>query len=340
MQHFLFTGAAGYIGSHSAYYFLKHSDCRIVIIDNLSTGFLQNINFLQEKFPNRIEFIQGNLNDEKTLCAVFSRCHFNAIIHFAASLIVSESVQQPLKYFNNNVANTINLLQIAQNFNVNHFLFSSTAAVYGEPKNKEKIKENTPKIPINPYGESKLMIEKILQALEVANPKFKSVILRYFNVAGALMDDNALGQRTKNATHLIKVACECACGKRKKMQIFGEDYPTKDGTCVRDYIHIDDLASAHFWALKALIDRNISEIYNVGYGKGFSVKEVIDCVKKVSGKNFLAESAPRREGDPSVLVSDNQKILTHTQWKPKYDDLEIICKSAYLWEENLQKQGF
>ena len=340
MQHFLFTGAAGYIGSHSAYYFLKHSDCRIVIIDNLSTGFLQNINFLQEKFPNRIEFIQGNLNDEKTLCAVFSRCHFNAIIHFAASLIVSESVQQPLKYFKNNVANTINLLQIAQNFNVNHFLFSSTAAVYGEPKNKEKIKENTPKIPINPYGESKLMIEKILQALEVANTKFKSVILRYFNVAGALMDDNALGQRTKNATHLIKVACECACGKRKKMQIFGEDYPTKDGTCVRDYIHIDDLASAHFWALKALIDRNISEIYNVGYGKGFSVKEVIDCVKKVSGKNFLAESAPRREGDPSVLVSDNQKILTHTQWKPKYDDLEIICKSAYLWEENLQKQGF
>ena len=181
---------------------------------------------------------------------------------------------------------------------------------------------------------------KILQALEVANPKFKSVILRYFNVAGALMDDNALGQRTKNATHLIKVACECACGKRKKMQIFGEDYPTKDGTCMRDYIHIDDLASAHFWALKALIDRNISEIYNVGYGKGFSVKEVINCVKKVSGKNFLAESAPRREGDPSVLVSDNQKILTHTQWKPKYDDLEIICKSAYLWEENLQKQGF
>lgn len=340
MQHFLFTGAAGYIGSHSAYYFLKHSDCRIVIIDNLSTGFLQNINFLQEKFPNRIEFIQGDLNDEKTLCAVFSRFHFNAIIHFAASLIVSESVQQPLKYFKNNVANTINLLQIAQNFNVNHFLFSSTAAVYGEPKNKEKIKENAPKIPINPYGESKLMIEKILQALEVANPKFKSVILRYFNVAGALMDDNALGQRTKNATHLIKVACECACGKRKKMQIFGEDYPTKDGTCMRDYIHIDDLASAHFWALKALIDRNISEIYNVGYGKGFSVKEVIDCVKKVSGKNFLAESAPRREGDPSVLVSDNQKILTHTQWKPKYDDLEIICKSAYLWEENLQKQGF
>lgn len=340
MQHFLFTGAAGYIGSHSAYYFLKHSDCRIVIIDNLSTGFLQNINFLQEKFPNRIEFIQGDLNDEKTLCAVFSHFHFNAIIHFAASLIVSESVQQPLKYFKNNVANTINLLQIAQNFNVNHFLFSSTAAVYGEPKNKEKIKENTPKIPINPYGESKLMIEKILQALEVANPKFKSVILRYFNVAGALMDDNALGQRTKNATHLIKVACECACGKRKKMQIFGEDYPTKDGTCVRDYIHIDDLASAHFWALKTLIDRNISEIYNVGYGKGFSVKEVIDCVKKVSGKNFLAESAPRREGDPSVLVSDNQKILTHTQWKPKYDDLEIICKSAYLWEENLQKQGF
>lgn len=339
MQYFLFTGAAGYIGSHSAHYFLKHSDCKIVIFDNLSTGFLQNIAFLQDKFPNRVEFIKGDLGNEKALCALFSRFEFSAIIHFAASLIVSESVQQPLKYFKNNVANTTNLLQIAQQFNVNYFLFSSTAAVYGEPTSKENIKESAPKIPINPYGESKLMIEKILQALEVANPQFKSVILRYFNVAGALMDDTTLGQRTKNATHLIKVACECACGKRKKMQIFGEDYATDDGTCVRDYIHIDDLASAHFWALKKLIECNVSEIYNVGYGKGFSVKEVINCVKKVSGKDFLVESAPRREGDPSVLVSDNQKILTHTQWKPKYDDLETICKSAYLWEKSLQDKG-
>ncbi|EEO25573.1 UDP-glucose 4-epimerase GalE [Helicobacter winghamensis] len=338
MQTFLFTGAAGYIGSHTAYYFLKNSDCKIVIFDNLSTGFLENIEFLQHTFKERVEFIQGDLSDTKALRKVFLDSNICAIIHFAASLIVQESVQKPLMYFKNNVANTTNLLEVAQEFGVNRFLFSSTAAVYGEPKSKENIVESSLKAPINPYGESKLMIEKILHALEVANPSFKSVILRYFNVAGALMEQQgALGQRVKNATHLIKVACECACGKRSKMQIFGEDYPTSDGTCIRDYIHIDDLASAHFWALKALMETEKSEVYNVGYGKGFSVKEVIDCVKKVSGKDFIVESAPRREGDPSVLVSDNQRILAHTSWNPKYDDLEVICKSAYLWEQILKK---
>ncbi len=181
------------------------------------------------------------------------------------------------------------------------------------------------------------MIEKILYALQVANPNFKSVILRYFNVAGALMDkQGALGQRTKNATHLIKVACECATNKRAKMQIFGSDYETRDGTCIRDYIHIDDLASAHFFALQSLLESQTSEIYNVGYGKGFSVKEVIDCVKKVSGKDFVVESAKRREGDPSVLVSDNHKILSKTKWQPQFNQLEMICRSAYLWEEKLQ----
>ena len=337
MQTFLFTGAAGYIGSHTAYYFLKNSDCKIVIFDNLSTGFLENVEFLQRTFSGRVDFVQGDLGDNKILKKVFLDFDVCAIIHFAASLIVQESVQKPLLYFKNNVANTTNLLEIAQEFNVNRFLFSSTAAVYGEPKTRENIVESAPKSPINPYGESKFMIEKILHALKVANPNFKSVILRYFNVAGALMDQpGALGQRVKNATHLIKVACECATNKREKMQIFGENYPTSDGTCIRDYIHIDDLASAHFWSLKALMDTKRSEIYNVGYGKGFSVKEVIDCVKRVSGKDFIVESAPRREGDPSVLVSDNQKILTHTQWNPKYNDLEVICKSAFMWEEMLK----
>ncbi|TLD83477.1 UDP-glucose 4-epimerase GalE [Helicobacter sp. MIT 11-5569] len=338
MQTFLFTGAAGYIGSHTAYYFLSNSDCKIVIFDNLTTGFLENVEFLQRTFSGRVEFVLGDLENSEILRETFRRFNFNGIVHFAASLIVQESVQKPLLYFKNNVANTTNLLQIAQEFQVNRFLFSSTAAVYGEPKGDAKVVESLPKLPINPYGESKLMIEKILHALEVANPSFKSVILRYFNVAGALMDKRgALGQRAKNATHLIKVACECACKKREKMQIFGEDYPTKDGTCIRDYIHIDDLASAHFYALQALIENAESEIYNVGYGKGFSVKEVIACVKKVSGTDFIVESAQRREGDPSVLVSDNQKILAKTQWNPKYDDLETICKSAYLWEEKLKK---
>lgn len=338
MQIYFFTGAAGYIGSHTAYYFLKNSQCKIVIFDNLSSGFKENIDFLERTFPQRVEFIQGDLGDLDSLYKALSAYPYNAIIHFAASLIVQESVQNPLKYFKNNVANTTNLLQIAQKFAINRFLFSSTAAVYGEPKQHTPICENTPTNPINPYGESKLMIEKILHSLEVANPNFKSVILRYFNVAGALMEQHgALGQRSKNATHLIKVACECATNKRTKMQIFGSDYETRDGTCIRDYIHIDDLASAHFFALQSLLESQTSEIYNVGYAQGFSVKEVIDCVKKVSGKDFIVESAPRREGDPSMLVSDNSKILSKTKWKPKFNKLETICKSAYLWEENLKQ---
>ncbi|CAM3542397.1 UDP-glucose 4-epimerase GalE [Helicobacter sp. UBA3407] len=337
MQIYFFTGAAGYIGSHTAYYFLKNSDCKIVIFDNLSSGFRENVEFLMQTFPQRVEFVQGDLGDSMALENVLKSCCFDAIIHFAASLIVQESVQNPLKYFQNNVANTTNLLQITQKFAINKFLFSSTAAVYGEPKEHSPIQESAIPNPINPYGESKLMIEKILYALQVANPNFKSVILRYFNVAGALMDkQGALGQRTKNATHLIKVACECATNKRAKMQIFGSDYETRDGTCIRDYIHIDDLASAHFFALQSLLESQTSEIYNVGYGKGFSVKEVIDCVKKVSGKDFVVESAKRREGDPSVLVSDNHKILSKTKWQPQFNQLEMICRSAYLWEEKLQ----
>ncbi|MDD6056006.1 MAG: UDP-glucose 4-epimerase GalE [Helicobacter sp.] len=338
MQTYFFTGAGGYIGSHTAYYFLKNSDCKIVIFDNLSTGFLDNVEFLKQSFPNRVEFIKGDLGDIEVLKKAFSSFKINAIVHFAASLIVQESVLNPLKYFKNNVANTTNLLEISQDFNINTFLFSSTAAVYGEPRVEKgaKILESTPTNPINPYGTSKLMIEQILKALEVANPNFKSVILRYFNVAGALMDkQGALGQRVKNATHLIKVACECAVGKREGMQIYGDNYATSDGTCIRDYIHVDDLASAHFYALQSLQKDGISQVYNVGYGSGFSVKEVIECVKKVSGVDFKVEIANRREGDPAQLVSDNAKILT-TGWNPKFNNLETICKSAYLWEERLK----
>lgn len=205
--------------------FLKNSE----IFDNLSSGFRENVEFLMQTFPQRVEFVQGDLGDSMALENVLKSCCFDAIIHFAASLIVQESVQNPLKYFQNNVTNTTNLLQITQKFAINKFLFSSTAAVYGEPKEHSPIQESAIPNPINPYGESKLMIEKILYALQVANPNFKSVILRYFNVAGALMDkQGALGQRTKNATHLIKVACECATNKRAKMQIFGSDYETRD----------------------------------------------------------------------------------------------------------------
>lgn len=334
MQVYLFTGAAGFIGSHTAHCFLKESDCKIVILDNLCTGFSESVEFLQKKFPNRVEFISGDFGDKVILGKIFSQQKIDAIIHFAGSLVVSESVFDPLKYYQNNVANTLNLLEMVAKFKINEFLFSSTAAVYGEPNTTQKIIETTQTAPINPYGESKLVVEKILRDFEVANPEFKSVILRYFNVAGAL-SEGGLGQRSKNATHLIKVACECACGKRDKMGIFGEDYATKDGTCIRDYIHIDDLAKAHFECLKTLQKERVSQTYNVGYGVGFSVKEVIECVKKVSGIDFKVEIEPRRAGDPAMLVSDNDKILTHTEWRPKYNNLDLICKNAYEWERKM-----
>ena len=334
MQTYFFTGAAGFIGSHTAYCFLKNSDCKIIVLDNLCTGFVENIQFLQKKFPNRIEFVQGNFGDSSCLETIFLKHKIDGIVHFAGSLVVSESVVNPLLYYNNNVANTLRLLEVVAKYGVNRLLFSSTAAVYGQPNFSEPISEESQTLPINPYGESKLMVEKILRDFEVANPNFRSVILRYFNVAGAL-SEGGLGQRSKNATHLIKVACECACRKREKMGIFGEDYPTKDGTCIRDYIHIDDLANAHFETLKTLEKEGQSQIYNVGYGVGFSVKEVIECVKKVSGVDFEVEIQPRRAGDPAMLVSNNHKILTYTNWKPKYNDLELICKSAYEWERKV-----
>ncbi len=337
MQTYLFTGAAGFIGSHTAYCFLKNSDCKIIILDNLCTGFLENIRFLQERFPNRIEFVQGNFGDSSCLETNFLKHKIDGIVHFAGSLIVSESVLNPLLYYWNNVANTLNLLEMAAKYKINRFLFSSTAAVYGQPNFSEPICEESQTLPINPYGESKLMVEKILRDFEVANPDFRSVILRYFNVAGAL-NEGGLGQRSKNATHLIKVACECACGKREKMGIFGEDYPTKDGTCIRDYIHIDDLAKAHFESLKIIQREKVSQTYNVGYGVGFSVKEVIACVKQVSGVDFKVEIQARRFGDPAMLVSDNAKILSHTEWKPRYNNLEWICKSAYEWEKKCSNQ--
>lgn len=336
MQTYLFTGAAGFIGSHTAYYFLAQSDCRIVILDNLCTGFVENVEFLQARFPNRVELVSGSFGDKVILKEIFSKQKMDAIIHFAGSLVVSESVFNPLKYYQNNVANTLNLLEMVAEFKIKEFLFSSTAAVYGEPNTAQKIVEGTQTKPINPYGESKLMVEKILRDFEVANPNFRSVILRYFNVAGALMAQKGLGQRSKNATHLIKVACECACGKREKMGIFGEDYATKDGTCIRDYIHIDDLANAHFESLKTLQQERVSQTYNVGYGVGFSVKEVIACVKKVSGVDFKVEREARRAGDPAMLVSENSKILSHTEWKPRYNNLEWICKSAYEWEKEMR----
>ncbi len=321
----LVTGGAGYIGSHVVKQLGERGGCEIVVLDNLSTGFEDSVLFgrLVRADLSDFAFVERFLNEEK----------FDAIIHFAASIVVPESVENPLKYYMNNTVNTTNLIRCAVKSGVKYFVFSSTAAVYGEPK-EGVVSESSEQAPINPYGRSKLMSEQVLRDAAAAHGGFKFVVLRYFNVAGAALD-GSIGQKFPNATHLIKVASQTACGKRDKMYVFGDDYPTKDGTCIRDYIHVEDLASAHLAALDYLENGGNSDVFNCGYGRGYSVKEVIDTVKKVSGVDFKVEISSRRDGDPSLLISDNAKILKALAWKPKYDDLELICKSAYEWEKKI-----
>jgi UDP-glucose 4-epimerase len=285
----LVTGGAGYIGSHVVKLLLENTNNEIIVLDSLITGFQSTIDTLQT--IRKFKFIQADLSNWDIIENIFKNENFNGIIHFAASLIVPESVQNPLKYYLNNTANTTNLVQLATKYNIKKLIFSSTAAVYGEPsidKVKNGIKEDFPTNPINPYGQSKLFSEKIIQdSAKVSDLKY--VIFRYFNVAGA-SPDLKIGQKTLNATHLIKVASECAINKREKISIFGDDYPTPDGTCIRDYIHVVDLASAHIKALEYL-NNNDSDIFNIGYSKGFSVKDVIYTMKKISNKDFKVDMA-------------------------------------------------
>ncbi len=336
-KHILFTGAAGYIGSHTALFFMKNMDCKITILDNLQSGFMANVEFLRAQFGDRIEFLQMDLADLSAVREIFKTRKFDAVVHFAASLIVPESVTNPLLYYRNNTKNTLNLIALCVEFGVSKFIFSSTAAVYGEPK-IVPVSEDSPLAPINPYGSSKMMSEMILRDTARAHGDFNYIALRYFNVAGAYGENDytkkrGIGQRSANATHLIKVACECATGKRAGMSIFGEDYDTADGSCIRDYIHIDDLASAHFSAYEFLESRGTSEIFNVGYGRGYSVKEVVAKVKEISGVDFSAHLAPRRSGDPATLISNNAKILSQTSWRPRFDSIDYIVQSAYRWEQ-------
>ncbi len=339
----LITGGAGYIGSHVVKEIVENSSSRVIIIDNLSTGTKERVEKLREiaKDESRVDFIELDLADFSMVEGVFKAREFSAIIHLAASIIVPESVENPLKYYLNNTVNTTNLINLASKYGVEKFIFSSTAAVYGEP-DEVPVKETTKTAPINPYGRSKLMSEQVLIDTAKANSNFKYVILRYFNVAGADMNgakslesiNPRIGQSFPNATNLIKVVAETAVGKRDKIYIFGDDFETKDGTGIRDYIHVDDLAQAHIKALEFL-DENRSEIFNCGYGHGFSVKEVIDMVKRVSGVDFAVETAPRRENDPAISISDNSKIKSKMDWQPKYDNLELICKSALEWEKKV-----
>ena len=329
-MNILITGGAGYIGSHVLKALLEKNSDKITVIDNFYSGSRDALVALES--VGKFEFIKCDLADTALLEEIFSTHKFDAIIHFAAYIEVFESMQNPLKYYLNNTANTANLINLALKFGVKKFIFSSTAATYGEPENGI-VCENSPQNPINPYGNSKLMSEQILKDAAAANSDFKFGILRYFNVAGASLD-GLIGQNYPNATHLIKVATQTITGKRANMSIFGRDYDTKDGTCIRDYIHIEDLADAHLAVLDYL-DDNDSDIFNVGYGHGFSVLEVINMAKKISGVDFEVMDAPRRLGDPAILIADSSKLRDLTSWKPKKDSLETIISSALEWEKKI-----
>ena len=326
----LITGGAGYIGSHVAKALLEANRHDIVILDNLCKGSMRAIEALRD--VGEFKFVQESLENTPAIEKLFKREKFDAIIHFAAFIEVFESTQNPLKYYLNNTANAMNLIALANKYGVKDFIFSSTAATYGEP-DIPQVSEETPQNPINPYGRSKLMVEWVLKDAAAANPNFKYGILRYFNVAGAA-SDGTIGQNYPNATHLIKVATQTIVGKRDKMSIFGDDYDTKDGTCIRDYIHVEDLASAHLAVLDYL-QSNDSAVFNVGYGTGFSVKEVVNEAKKVSGVDFKVEIAPRRVGDPACLISNADKIRTKTSWHPEHESLDEIILSALNWEKKL-----
>jgi UDP-glucose 4-epimerase len=333
-MNILVTGGAGYIGSHTVKELLEQTNYNITVLDSLVTGFQSTIDELKK--IRDFKFIRADLSNWQEIEEIFKEGNFDAVMHFAASLIVPESISNPIKYYLNNSANSANLIRIIDKYGVKKFIFSSTAAVYGEPSLADVdggISEDFPTNPINPYGQSKLFSEKIIQDSAKASGNFKYVIFRYFNVAGASLD-LTIGQKSKNATHLIKVATECATRKRDKLYIFGDDYPTPDGSCIRDYIHVVDLAKAHILAIEYL-DDNESDIFNIGYGQGSSVKEVVSKVKEVSGVDFKTEIAPRREGDPAILIANANKIREKMRWQPEFNNLEFICKNAYEWELKL-----
>ena len=327
MSAILVTGGAGYIGSHTSRQLLDagHS---VTVIDNLYSGF-------QWAVDSRAVFIKGDIADSDLVNSVLAEHSIDAVLHFAGHIVVPESVADPLKYYDNNVAGSLNLLQCCLGSGVHQFVFSSSAAVYGVP-DSNPIDESVTPAPINPYGTSKLITEWTLRDLATAEADFRYVALRYFNVAGAHVGGE-LGQSTPEATHLIKVACEAACGKREGMTIFGDDYDTPDGTCVRDYIHVDDLARAHLDALDWLQNGGESEVVNCGYGHGHSVREVVDRVREISGVDFPVSLGGRRAGDPAALVADNSRIRRIFGWTPRYEDLDLICRTAFQWEKTLSR---
>ncbi|PGT90532.1 UDP-glucose 4-epimerase GalE [Bacillus sp. AFS040349] len=316
----LVCGGAGYIGSHAVSELLDRKE-EVVIIDNLQKGHLPAV-------LEGATFYNGDLKDEEFLKNVFKENEIEAVIHFAADSLVGESVEKPLQYYENNVYGTMCLLKVMTEFNVKKIVFSSTAATYGEAENIP-IVENDPTVPTNPYGETKLAVEKMLKWSEQAYG-LKYVVLRYFNVAGAHMEGK-LGEDHDPETHLIPIILQVALGNREKMMIFGDDYQTEDGTCIRDYIHVTDLADAHILAIEKLRKDNTSATYNLGNGNGFSVKQVIETARTVTGHPIPAEVASRRAGDPAVLIASSEKAINELGWKPKYADLHTMIESAWNW---------
>lgn len=329
----LVTGGAGFIGSHTSRQLIT-AGCNVVVVDNFYSGHRWAV-------PSQALLVEGDAGDLAFMSRLFSAHTIDAVIHFAGHIVVPESVADPLKYHRNNTCCSRNLIEACTQHNVQNLVFSSSAAVYGIPT-QIPVDETAPTAPINPYGRSKLMTEWMLE--DTANSfatsaptsphqrQFRYVALRYFNVAGASLD-GALGQATPEATHLIKIACEAACGKRDHIEIFGTDYPTPDGTCIRDYIHVEDLAHAHLLALSHLFKGGSSEILNCGYGTGFSVKEIVRAVKQVSGTNFKVVEAERRLGDPPALIADAGRIRNLFKWQPRLQDINVICETAFKWEQ-------
>jgi UDP-glucose 4-epimerase len=323
----LVTGGAGYIGSHAVLALLD-AGWPVAVIDNLTTGFRFAV-------PDAVAFYEGDIEDGELLARIIAEQGIGAIMHFAGSIIVPESVENPLKYYHNNTVKSRALIEAAVKGGVPHFIFSSTAATYGMPE-VSPVTEDSPKRPINPYGWSKLMTEQMLSDTAAAHP-LNFCALRYFNVAGA--DPQARsGQSTAGATHLIKVACEAATGKRDGVSVFGTDYDTPDGTGVRDYIHVSDLAAAHVLALEALIEHpERSLTMNCGYGRGFSVLEVLDAVDRVTNRKIARRMEPRRAGDPDSLISDPARIRATLPWQPQHADLDEIITHALQWERRLSE---
>lgn len=324
----LVTGGAGFIGSHAVLALLDAGH-RPVVIDNLVTGFRWAV---AEGTP----FYEGDISDQDLVAEIFKKENIQAVMHFAGSIVVPESVENPLKYYHNNTAKTRSLIESVITAGIRHMIFSSTAATYGIPK-ESPVREDMPTLPINPYGTSKLMTEFMLRDVAAVHD-FNYCALRYFNVAGADPKGRS-GQSTVGATHLIKIAVEAALGKRASVGVYGTDYATEDGTGVRDYIHVADLAAAHVIALEALTaDPKTSHTLNCGYGHGYSVLQVLDAVDRVTNNKLVRILEGRRAGDPDSLISDNRAIISRFGWQPKYDDLDTIVKHALAWERQLDER--